>query len=101
MDNINKLKCSIEGCSNIRMSKGTNARGKKRYRNICSTHHKQKSGLIWGLGTKKCSICNWSGPCDKHRIKFGKDGGKYTLGNVAVLCPNCHRLLHLGKLKLG
>ncbi len=47
---------------------------------------------------KKCIICNWEGPCDRHRIVFGVNNGKYEKGNVTILCPNCHRLLHLGKL---
>lgn len=47
----------------------------------------------------KCTVCAWEGPCDLHRIKMGKDGGKYTVSNVISLCPNCHRLFHLGLLE--
>jgi len=32
----------------------------------------------------------------RHRIKPGRKGGKYVLGNVAGLCPNCHVLAEQG-----
>lgn len=98
---MERLRCSIGGCNNVRMSKGTNSRGIKRYRQVCSTHHKLKSGRCpEGMSTIKCSICGWDGPCDRHRIVFGMNGGRYKTGNITILCPNCHRLLHLGRLKL-
>jgi len=47
------------------------------------------------LDISKCSICNWDKTnCDIHRIKGGKEGGKYEKSNVIVVCPNCHRLIH-------
>lgn len=97
---MDKPKCIIEGCNNVRMSKGSNSKGKTKYKKLCSTHYKLKQGRIYDIDTSKCSICNWLGPCDKHRVVYGMDGGKYTQGNVIVLCPNCHRLLHMGKLTL-
>ena len=45
--------------------------------------------------TNKCERCSWDGPCDRHRIILGKNGGKYVHGNVLILCPNCHRLEHM------
>lgn len=98
---VNRPKCNIEGCDNIVTTKGWNRQGsKKRYRKLCSTHYRLKQGKIFKIDTSKCSICNWLGFCDKHRIMLGRDGGKYKQGNVIVLCPNCHRLLHMGKLTL-
>lgn len=47
---------------------------------------------------KKCVVCGWDKDnCDLHAI----DGGKVVVGNLVSLCPNCHRLLHKGKLKLS
>ena len=42
----------------------------------------------------KCEACGWIGQCHRHRIKQGKDGGKYTPKNVIILCPTCHKRLH-------
>ena len=47
---------------------------------------------------KRCVVCGWDKDnCDLHAI----DGGKVVIGNLVSLCPNCHRLLHRGKLKLS
>jgi hypothetical protein len=27
-------------------------------------------------------------------MKQGRDGGKYVIGNVVILCPNCHAAVH-------
>ena len=97
---MNRPKCSIKNCNNIVTSKGHRGNGKKRYRKLCSTHYKLKMGQIYNLDTSRCPLCNWQGPCDRHRLIMGRDGGRYIKGNVIVLCPNCHRLLHLGKLLL-
>ena len=93
-------KCIIDNCNNIKMSKGRDGKGRKKYKKLCSTHYKLKQGRIHSLNILKCSICHWEGPCDKHRIVYGVNGGRYISGNVVILCPNCHRLLHMGKLFL-
>lgn len=103
-----RQKCNIEGCNNLQMynKNGT-------YRLICNKHHREKYGISKGNWTqrlkeqidnnKKCSNCGWEGPCDRHRIVMGKHGGDYTQDNVMILCPNCHRLLHLqeGSLRVN
>ncbi len=119
--------CVMEGCLRTQESKGI-VNGQRRYDKLCSAHravmrgrrvapiqyHRQpaadptllipcwvkKKDWLASLNMSECVICGWEGPCDKHRIKHGKDGGKYHRGNVMILCPNCHRLLHTGKLKL-
>lgn len=48
----------------------------------------------------KCELCGWEGVCDRHRKISGKNGGKYTKDNVIVVCPNCHRMIHLGVIKI-
>ena len=53
-----------------------------------------------------CELCRDKAPFIKddglyylevHHIKPLSEGGKDAPNNVAVLCPNCHRLLHHGK----
>lgn len=85
--------CKIKGCNRPQTSKGIRS-GKRRYSTLCSAHHALKRGI------RKASICEWDGPCDKHRARHGKDGGRYRKGNVLVLCPNCHRLVHRELLKV-
>ena len=51
---------------------------------------------------KKCYFCdeNDYDLLDAHRILPGEDGGKYHDRNILVLCANCHRKTHSGKLKI-
>lgn len=46
------------------------------------------------LSPEHCEIpgCEWEHPIQRHRIKPGRDGGKYRKGNVISLCPNHHWL---------
>jgi rubredoxin len=94
--------CSVEGCNRKGRNKGMQL-GKRRYGHICETHHKQArenrvTGSV-GIFTDKssipnlrCQMCGWDkAPCDRHRINPHKG---YSLDNVKVLCPNCHRLEH-------
>lgn len=42
-----------------------------------------------------CAICGWDKTrCDLHHIIEREKGGKDTLDNLIVVCPNCHRLIH-------
>ena len=77
----------------------------------CSYHRSLKRGredrlslhnrLRAEAGNKPCQICGWDkASCDMHRIVAGKDGGVYKIGNIISLCPNCHRLVHKGLLKI-
>jgi 5-methylcytosine-specific restriction endonuclease McrA len=105
--------CEIEGCNNLAMMLGLN-KGIRQYAKLCTSHHRKKYKMknghdrryilyLNGLGewTKKpCQRCGWNESyCDLHRIVEGKDGGKYTMDNVLILCPNCHRIEHRGILK--
>jgi hypothetical protein len=83
--------CTIENCKNLATSKGNG-----KYKNICSTHHKNKCLKTHKKWQKfSCQICGWNlSKCDRHRIVPGKDGGEYVKGNVIIVCPNCHRLVH-------
>jgi len=97
-------KCNINGCDNVSM---LDSRGKRR--KLCTKHHRAKYKIPNLSGKDRikskfvnteCTLCGLTGPCDRHRVIMGKDGGKYIKGNVIILCPNCHRLLHLGKLEI-
>jgi hypothetical protein len=92
-------KCIVSGCERLQANKGI-YNGQRRYDAYCEHHRRgrmkvEKKGKL-KVNTNKCSRCGWEGACDKHRIVNGKDGGKYEIGNVIVVCPNCHRLIHKG-----
>lgn len=45
-----------------------------------------------------CMLCGWDKTsCDVHHRTPKSKGGKNTLDNAIVVCPNCHRVLHEGK----
>ena len=91
---MSRGRCKIDGCTNLVAGKGNG-----RYRSVCGTHHRGKRSII---DTDRCAICGWDkARCDKHRIVWGCNGGKYTKGNVVSLCPNCHRLIHLRLINIS
>lgn len=106
--------CIIDGCKGMVAKHHKRKNGSWSYRKLCATHHRKKYKMSVGNAKRKrmhgetenmersiCLICGWNkAPCDRHRIKLGCDGGKYTLGNVLSVCPNCHRLIHMGLLDL-
>lgn len=50
----------------------------------------------------RCMRCGWNeAPCDTHHIVARSAGGKYSIENGVILCPNCHRLADLGILSSG
>lgn len=43
----------------------------------------------------KCGRCGWDkATCDVHHIIPRSKGGKNTMNNAEVICPNCHRIHH-------
>jgi hypothetical protein len=70
-----------------------NSSGKYKYRyHINNTINKLTS-------TSLCSNCGWDqSTCDIHHIIERKNGGTDDLNNLVIVCPNCHRLIHQGKL---
>lgn len=94
--------CEVKGCANLVASDGN---GKGLFRKVCETHHRLNLGMKRYTGfrdrflARVCVLCGWEGPCDKHRLIAGRDGGKYVKGNVVSLCPNCHRLAHRGSIE--
>ena len=49
----------------------------------------------------KCTNCEYNLVLDAHHIIPVCGGGKDTLSNLITLCPNCHRLVHIGKLEVS
>ena len=49
------------------------------------------------LGTK-CMICGWDVDVDVHHIIPIRHGGTNNIDNLAVLCPNHHRMADTGKI---
>lgn len=46
-----------------------------------------------------CSRCGWNeGVCDIHHINGRKIENADSHNNLAYICPNCHRLIHEGKV---
>jgi len=100
--------CAIDGCDRVAKKHKRRSDGSWIYRSLCNRHHNERYGRSNAnaaqrkkeqIDNSKCFLCGWDrGPCDRHRIKAGKDGGKYIQDNVISICPNCHRLLHLGLL---
>ncbi|MBO3098797.1 HNH endonuclease [Gelidibacter pelagius] len=44
--------------------------------------------------------CAWCGTIitDRHHIEEFSDGGKHSIENLILLCPNCHRQTHQGQI---
>lgn len=45
-----------------------------------------------------CCVCGFNRSVDFAHIVWKKDGGKIRKDNIAILCPNHHRLFDSGKL---
>lgn len=49
---------------------------------------------------KQCEICHEYHHLDKHHIQSRVYGGSNKKNNIATICPNCHRKVHLGEIIL-
>lgn len=57
---------------------------------------------------RKCAICGWTlrdsnkagpmGGCELHHIIPISEGGEDSRDNLILLCPNCHKMAHVGLL---
>jgi len=98
---IVRLKCANANCNNLAAYKGKTKGRIRTFRKLCFSCHYRKYKMPMHNNktnrfvAEKCSSCSWIGPCDRHRRIAG---GKYTRANVVILCPNCHRLVHCGKI---
>lgn len=72
--------------------------------NSCKQQYRRKQIITKNYATKSlqrilghlpCELCGWSDSIrDVHHIIPVSKGGKNTLDNVLVLCPNHHRMIH-------
>jgi hypothetical protein len=63
---------------------------------IYKTKHSWAKAVFRAKG-RACERCGWDkGRCDVHHIVHRSQGGKNSIPNGMVLCPNCHRLEHEG-----
>ena len=97
-----KTKCShakhcSRSCGNQKgkaRTKEARSKGKYRY-HISAKIYKQ-------FGDLKCFYCGWDkDKCDIHHIVPRVKGGTDEYSNLTIACPNCHRLIHKDKLKVG
>lgn len=53
-------------------------------------------------GADCCMVqgCDYGRTLDVHRLVEGKDGGKYSLGNMFMICPNHHAEIHRGVVRV-
>jgi hypothetical protein len=105
-------KCVVTGCPNLGAYK--HLKDGRVYRSpLCGKHSKIRWGnkrkhqpgykptWLRNIQNTACVLCKWDrSNVDAHRVIHGKDGGKYKQDNVIGLCPNCHRLVHKGVIKL-
>lgn len=47
-----------------------------------------------------CEVCQEITHCDRHHIESQAFKGSNKKFNVTKLCPNCHRLVHMGEIIL-
>ena len=67
-------------------------------RRCYKTRHSWAKAAIKKYGNK-CERCGWNASrCDVHHRVKKSDGGLHTLDNAIVLCPNCHRIEHEGRI---
>jgi len=65
---------------------------------IWSMSGRTRCKLLKRMG-KGCSRCGWNeAACDLHHIKGRKIPNPNADTNLTLLCPNCHRLFHSGKI---
>lgn len=46
---------------------------------------------------KWCQLCGATWNLHRHHIRYGQSGRKTYIGNIIVLCENCHRKVHSNK----
>ena len=44
-----------------------------------------------------CVLCGSTNYLHRHHIRYGACGRKTYIGNIIVLCENCHRIVHSNK----
>jgi hypothetical protein len=75
-------------------------RGRKRIESIFEASSRTRSKILKRLHLP-CSLCGWNeGLCDLHHIHGRDVPDANNHKNLSWICPNHHRLVHEGKIKL-
>lgn len=84
--------CSVKCAASRPLNKRRNGAGKNRSSSLLDKLRE----LGWD---GKCMVggCEYQEFHEVHRIVSGKDGGKYETENIAAICPNHHREIHILK----
>jgi len=62
---------------------------------MAKTLTENKKELLRKFVNHRCENChNKSEKLIPHRIHRGYLGGEYTLNNIKMLCPDCHKAIH-------
>jgi len=69
------------------------AKTKEREMHTNATNRLKHKVLIKERGNK-CELCGATGTLHAHHIKPLKDGGKDEVGNLLLVCPDCHKRIH-------
>jgi hypothetical protein len=79
----------------VKTSKG---RHLKNPQNLFELSSRTRTKVLRRLGLP-CFLCGWSQEiCDVHHIKGRAVEDCHDHNNLTNLCPNCHRLAHVGKI---
>lgn len=55
---------------------------------------------IFNKYVARCQICGEENIVEIHHIKPRQNGGSDRASNIRILCPNHHKMLHLGMIKI-
>jgi len=79
-------------------------------RKMLDVNRKNEVSTIWSMSSrtrckilkrmgKGCCRCGWDeASCDLHHVRGRKIQNANDDSNLTLLCPNCHRLYHSGKI---
>jgi 5-methylcytosine-specific restriction endonuclease McrA len=96
IENPDKIRKGEEASQAVGNS--TKGKFKNEITSILETSSRTTSKILKRLDLS-CSICGWKeGSLDIHHINGRKIPNANQHENLTVLCPNCHRLTHEGKI---
>ena len=72
----------------------------KTYKGLKADFRKKLKKLDLEKSFSRCWVCDYDRSIDLAHILERKNGGGYSIENIAALCPNCHRNFDQQKLTL-
>lgn len=102
----NKRWCSKKCCENHPDKKRTSSNNKGNWKkkatdldSLLQIKYGKTIRRIFKQLNVSCSRCGWNeGTCDLHHINGKKVKNPDGHWNLTLICPNCHRLFHEGKI---